>query len=177
MTTSTIDQTRAEEFTGKVLADTAGTATTVLASIGDRLGLFKDLAAAGPATSVELAARTGTNERYVREWLAAMFAAGYLEYDRHTHRYVLPREYFPTLTDEPGPAFFGGIHQELIGLVQRVNAIADAFRHGGGVPQGGYPDDVYVGMDRFPLPRLDKRNRRLVTIDYIEIYRFETETP
>jgi SAM-dependent methyltransferase len=148
-TTATIDQTRAEEFTTRVLTDTAGATTTVLAFLGDRLGLFKDLAAAGPATSAELAARTGTNERYAREWLAAMFAAGYVEYDGETRRYRLPPEHRPALTDEPGPAFFGGIHQELLGLVQRVDAIANAFREGGGVPQGGYPEDVYVGMDRF----------------------------
>lgn len=149
MTTTTTDQARVEEFTGKVFADTAGAATTALAFLGDRLGLFRDMATAGPTTSTELAARTGTNERYVREWLAAMFAAGYVEHDEATGRFGLPPEHRPALTDEPGPAFFGGIQQELIGLLQRINAIADAFRDGGGVPQGGYPDDVYVGMDRF----------------------------
>ena len=77
----TIDQAKQEAFVHKVLGDTSATMTTILASIGDRLGLFKDLAANGAATSVEMARRTGTNERYVREWLGGMAAAGYVEYE------------------------------------------------------------------------------------------------
>src|ERR1700749_1926083 len=64
-----MDENRAAEFTGRVLADSAAAATIVLAALGDRTGLFKDLAAHGPATSGELASRTGLAERYVREWL------------------------------------------------------------------------------------------------------------
>src|SRR5260370_42618384 len=109
-----IDEVKAGEFTGRVLGDTAATTTTVLAAIGDKLGLFKDLAANGLSDSGELASRTGTNERYVREWLAGMFAAGYLTYDPESRRYELPPEHAPTLVDEPGPAFFGGVHQELL---------------------------------------------------------------
>jgi hypothetical protein len=76
-----MDENRAAEFTGRVLADSAAAATVVLAALGDRTGLFKDLAEHGPATSGELADRTGLSERYVREWLGGMFAAGYLSYD------------------------------------------------------------------------------------------------
>src|SRR5512140_2157433 len=72
-----MDENRAAEFTGRVLADSAAAATIVLAALGDRSGLFKDLAGHGPATSGELAGRTGLSERYVREWLGGMFAAGY----------------------------------------------------------------------------------------------------
>ena len=74
---TTIHQTKQEAFVQKVLGDTSATMTTLLASIGDRLGLFKDLAANGPGTSAELARRTGTNERYVREWLGGMTTAGF----------------------------------------------------------------------------------------------------
>ena len=76
-----MDENRAAEFTGRVLADSAAAATIVLAALGDRTGLFKDLAGHGPATSGELASRTGLAERYVREWLGGMFAAGYLTYE------------------------------------------------------------------------------------------------
>jgi DNA-binding IclR family transcriptional regulator len=76
-----MDENRAAEFTGRVLADTAAAATVVLAAPGDRAGLFKNLAEHGPGTSGHLASRTGLSERYVREWLAGMFAAGYLTYD------------------------------------------------------------------------------------------------
>ncbi len=75
----TIDQAKAEAFVGKALANTSATTTTILAVIGDRLGLFKNLAAHGAATSAELAERAGIHERYAREWLGAMASAGYLE--------------------------------------------------------------------------------------------------
>jgi len=89
----TIDQAKQEAFVHKVLGDTSATMTTLLASMGDRLGLFKDLAANGPATSAEVARRTATNERYVREWLGGMTAAGYVEYDPATRRFTLPAEH------------------------------------------------------------------------------------
>src|SRR5437868_6286332 len=91
-TQQTIDQAKAEAFVGKVLADTAALAVTVLSSIGDRLGLFKSLAQLGPATSEELAGRAQINERYTHEWLSAMASAGYLEYDPASHRFTLPPE-------------------------------------------------------------------------------------
>jgi SAM-dependent methyltransferase len=132
-----------------VLTDTAAAATVVLAALGDRTGLFKELAAHGPATSGELAARTGLSERYVREWLAGMFAAGYLTYDEAQLRYELPAEHAPTLATEPGPAFFGGVHQELLGAIQRYHDVAEAFRTGGGVPPSDLHPDVWTGTSRF----------------------------
>ena len=144
-----MDENRAAEFTGRVLADSAAAATIVLAALGDRTGLFKDLAEHGPATSGELASRTGLSERYVREWLGGMFAAGYLSYDDAQQRYALPAEHVPTLATEPGPAFFGGVHQELIGAIQRYDQVAEAFRRGGGVRPGDLHPDVWAGTSRF----------------------------
>jgi 2-polyprenyl-3-methyl-5-hydroxy-6-metoxy-1,4-benzoquinol methylase len=144
-----MDEQRAAEFTGRVLADTAATATTVLAAIGDRLGLFKDLAAHGPATSARLADRTGLDERYVREWLAGMFAAGYLTYEAADQTFTLPAEHAPALSSEPGPAFFGGVHQELLGAVQRYDEVLTAFREGGGVGLHRLHPDVFAGTSRF----------------------------
>src|SRR5437762_11394997 len=91
----TIDSARQEEFVGKVVEQISGTMTTLLAAIGDRLGLFKNLAEQGPATSAELAARTRLNERYLREWLGGMATAGYLKYDVSTKRFSLPVEHAP----------------------------------------------------------------------------------
>jgi hypothetical protein len=144
-----MDENRAAEFTGRVLADTAAASTIIMAALGDRLGLFKDLAARGPATSGELSSRTRLSERYVREWLAGMFAAGYLSYDDGQQRYALPAEHAPTLADEPGPAFFGGVHQELIGAIQRYDQVAAAFRDGGGVSPAELHPDVWTGTSRF----------------------------
>ncbi len=144
-----MDENRAAEFTGRVLADTAAAATIVLAALGDRTGLFKELADRGPATSGELARRAGLSERYVREWLGGMFAAGYLTYDEAGQRYALPAEHVPTLATEPGPAFFGGVHQELIGAIQRYDQVAGAFRDGGGVRVADLHPDVWTGTSRF----------------------------
>src|SRR5215470_12495064 len=116
-TQQTMDQAKVDAFVGKVLADTAALAVTTLSSIGDRLGLFKNLAQQGPATSEELAERTHINERYAREWLSAMASAGYLEYDPASRRFTLPPEHIPVLAQEGGPVFFGGVQEELVGMV------------------------------------------------------------
>jgi len=143
------DQAKADAFIGKVLGDTVGLGVTAMASIGDRLGLFKDLAAHGPSTSVELAQRTGTNERYIREWLAAMANAAYLDYDRATGRYTLPPEHVPVLAQETGPVFFGGVHQEFIGLLAPFEQLLGHIRSGGGLSLKDYPESMYAGIDRF----------------------------
>lgn len=149
---TTIDMTdteRANTFTGKVLADTSAAAAVVLAALGDRLGLFADLAEHGPATSAELAARTGTDERYVREWAAGLVAAGYLERDTPANRYLLPAAHVPTLATESGTAFFGGVHQELVGALQGYHHIAESFRNGGGLAPDALHADVWTGTERF----------------------------
>src|SRR5262245_65598155 len=107
--TATFDPARQEEFVGKVVDQISGTMTTLLAAIGDRLGLFKNLAEQGPATSAELASRTKLNERYLREWLGGMATAGYLNYDGARKRFILPVEQGSVLETEKGPCFFGGV--------------------------------------------------------------------
>jgi len=148
-TQQTIDQAKADAFVGKVLADTAALAVTVMSSIGDRLGLFKILAQQGPATSVELADRAHINERYAREWLGAMACAGYLEYDPATRRFTLPPEHVPVLAQEGGPVFFGGVQEEIVGLAGPVNQLMQAFRSGGGVPMEAYDPSTWEGLTRF----------------------------
>jgi 2-polyprenyl-3-methyl-5-hydroxy-6-metoxy-1,4-benzoquinol methylase len=143
-----IDQAKAEAFLGKVLVDTSGMTVTIMASIGDRLGLFKNLSY-GSSTSAQLAVRAGINERYTREWLGAMVSAGYVEYNPTHGRFTLPPEYIPVLVQEGGPIFFGGVHQLLIGMVGPLKQIEQAFRQGGGVPQSAYDDNMWEGMERF----------------------------
>ena len=148
-TQQSIDQAKADAFVGKVLADTTGLTVTVLSSIGDRLGLFKNLAQQGPATSEELAERAHINERYAREWLGAMASAGYLEYDPATQRFTLPPEHAPVLAQENGPVFLGGVQQEMVGLAGPVNQLLEAFRSGGGVPMEVYDPSTWEGVTRF----------------------------
>ena len=148
-TQQTIDQAKTEAFVGKVLADTAGLAVTAMSSIGDRLGLFKSLAEQGPATSAELADRAHINERYAREWLGALACAGYLAYDPLSQRFTLPLEHVPVLAQEGGPVFFGGVQEEMVGLVGPINQLMQAFRSGDGVPMEAYDPSVWEGLTRF----------------------------
>jgi 2-polyprenyl-3-methyl-5-hydroxy-6-metoxy-1,4-benzoquinol methylase len=148
-TQQTINQAKADAFVGKVLTDTAALAVTTLSSIGDRLGLFKNLAEQGPATSEELAERARINERYAREWLSAMASAGYLEYDPASRRFTLPPEHVPVLAQEGGPVFFGGVQEELVGLIGPINQLMRAFRSGGGVPMEAYDPSTWEGVSRF----------------------------
>lgn len=150
MTTgANFDQAKMEAFVHKTLGDTSAMTVTILAALGDRLGLFKALGAHGPATSAELAKQASVNERYAREWLGGMTSAGYLEYDPATRRFTLPPEHAPVLVQENGPVFFGGVHQMLMGTLGVLDQLAEAFRQGGGVRQSAYADDWWHGMERF----------------------------
>lgn len=147
--TTTVDEAAVEEFMGRVLVDVAGSMATRFATIGDVLGLWKDLAAGGPATSSELATRTGLDERYVREWLAGCHAASYVEHDAASGRFTLPAHAVPVLAEEGGTHFFGGSLQMISGMAEVQGQVLDAFRTGGGVPQSAMPHAVFEGIARF----------------------------
>jgi 2-polyprenyl-3-methyl-5-hydroxy-6-metoxy-1,4-benzoquinol methylase len=154
MTTTTgteVDAAKVEEFVGKALSDMSGMTNIVLASIGDRLGLWKALAAAGPSTSGELADRAGVNERYAREWLGGMVTGGYLGYDAATKKFTLPPEHAPVLADEGGAMFFGGAYQMMLGTLPIYERVLESFKKGGGVHQSEYHDDMWDGMERFTI--------------------------
>jgi len=144
-----IDEAKLETFMGKIIGDLGGTTATIMCMIGDRLGLFKDLVANGPATSAEMASRAGINERYAREWLGGMASAGYLEYDPASSRFTLPAEHAPALAQEAGPMFVGGVYQILVGMLGPFEDILRAFQQGGGVPQSAYDDNMWDGLERF----------------------------
>jgi SAM-dependent methyltransferase len=146
---ASIDSAKQEAFVGQVLANTSASMVTTLAALGDRLGLFKTLAASGPATSSEIASRAGIVERYAREWLGGMTSAGYVTYDPATRRFALPPEHVAALADEGGPMFFGGMYEMLLSASSVIDRVAEAFRDGGGVPQSAYDDRFWDGMERF----------------------------
>jgi SAM-dependent methyltransferase len=147
-TQQSIDPAKTEAFMGKAMVDVASAVVTVMASIGDRLGLFKALAEA-PATSEELAERVHSNERYTREWLREMASASYLEYDSLNQRFSLPPEHVPVLAQEGSPFFLGGAYQLLMAEIGPYNQLIQAFRHGGGVPMEAYDPSLWEGMERF----------------------------
>jgi 2-polyprenyl-3-methyl-5-hydroxy-6-metoxy-1,4-benzoquinol methylase len=143
-----IDYSKTEAFMGKAMTDAASTVATVMASIGDRLGLFKALDQ-GPATSAELAERAHINERYAREWLSEMASANYLEYDPVSQCFTLPPEHSPVLAQEGGPFFLGGAYQLLMAEIGPYKQLVQAFQQGGGVPMEAYSPDLWEGQERF----------------------------
>jgi len=136
-----------EEFMVKAMHDLAGMMTALMATMGDKLGLFRALTK-GPATSAELAERAHVNERYAREWLGGMTCAGYLTHDAASGRFTLPPEHAAVLAQENGPFFFGGIYQNSMGALEKLPRILGAFKDGGGVPSSEYSDDFWCGLTR-----------------------------
>ncbi|HEX8627856.1 MAG TPA: methyltransferase domain-containing protein [Catenuloplanes sp.] len=143
-----LDPAQVQAFAGRVTADTSAWMVTTMVMIGERLGLWRALADGRPVTSAQLAERTGTSERYVREWLSAMTAHGYLTYAPGPERFALPAAHAPVLATE-SPAYFGGLHQGLYGLTSMLDQVVGAFRDGGGVPLSNYPPDWWQGLERF----------------------------
>ncbi len=146
-----LDQAKLEAFSNKAFQNLSATYATAMCILGDRLGLFKALAARGPSTSAELAEEAGINERYAREWLSALACADYIRYDPATRRFSLSPEQAAVLADEGGPFFIGGEYQQLPALLGILDPLAEAFRQGGGVPQSAYHESLYTGMERNAL--------------------------
>jgi 2-polyprenyl-3-methyl-5-hydroxy-6-metoxy-1,4-benzoquinol methylase len=148
-----VDEAVVEAFAEKVLVDYAGANAFFMASIGDRLGLFEELMAGGAATSEELSARTGLQERYLREWLRGMAAGGYLDYEPSTARFTLPAAHVPVLAEEAGPAFFGcAFYDFSTNFGATYHQLLEAFRSGGGVSQEAYGVEVAESIERFTAP-------------------------
>jgi SAM-dependent methyltransferase len=148
----TLDPERVQDFAGKLLGDLGATISAALIHVGDRLGLYRALAQAGPLDSAELARRTGTSERYVREWLANQCASGYLEYDPGARTYLLPDEHAAVLADEDGPAFMAGGFETAVGVFQVLDKVEAAFRSDAGVDWGEHDARMFCGVERFFAP-------------------------
>ena len=146
-----LDQQKLEEFLGKVVGDAGAAMSAALVVVGDRLGLYRALAGA-PANAAELAARTGTAERYVQEWLDAQASGGYVAYDPADGRYRLPPEQATALADESSPAFVPGLFQVTQAIWAAVERMADRFRTGGGLPWGEHHHCLFEGTERFFRP-------------------------
>jgi SAM-dependent methyltransferase len=148
-TTTRLDGAEVERFAEQAVGDFSGMMTVALCHLGDRLGLFRDLAANGPATAAELADRTGIDERYAAEWLRGLAAPGYLGHDDGTGRYELSPEHALVLATEGSPAFLGGGYQMFGAMLEPLGAVAVAFRDGGGAAQAEYAAEWWEGMERF----------------------------
>lgn len=147
-----MDQAKLEAFTHQALGDVSGALTASLTVLGDKLGLYKEMAAAGPLTPAELAVRTGTQERSIREWLAAQAAAAYVDYDSATGRYTLPPEHAVVLTQEDSPACVIGAFHSMMAATRAEPKVTEAFRTGKGVGWHEHDPGLFVGVERFFRP-------------------------
>ncbi|HVO07848.1 MAG TPA: SAM-dependent methyltransferase, partial [Burkholderiaceae bacterium] len=127
------DPDKLNAFLGKMVGDLGAIASGALVLLGDRLGLFRAMRAGDPLTPDELAQRTGTHERYVREWLAAQAAAGYVDYDDAAGTFCLNPEQAAVFADDDSPASMAGAFEALSALWLDEPKVAEAFRHGRGL--------------------------------------------
>ena len=146
-----VDTDKLNSFLGRFVGDLGAAVHAGMVVIGERLGLYKALAA-GAMTSSELSAKTGTDERYVREWLASQAAGGYITYDPAADKFSLSEEQAFTLAHEDSPAYLPGAFQLALGALAAVPRIADSFRTGAGMGWHEHDDGVFHGCEKFFRP-------------------------
>ncbi|MFI0715762.1 class I SAM-dependent methyltransferase [Streptomyces inhibens] len=147
-----VDQDRVREFLERVITDGGAAVAGLCTSLGDRLGLYRAMAGAGPLTSAQLATRTGLVERYVREWLAAQVAGEYVTYAPHTDTYQLPDEHAAVLADPELPTYVAGFFTVMQAVYATEDALMDAFRTGQGVGWEEHGPALFAGTAKFFRP-------------------------
>ena len=147
-----MNMSQAETFAFRVVNDMGGAFTMALAYVGDKLGIYKAMRGAGPMTSEQLAIKTNLQERYVREWLKAMVAAEYVDYNPVRREFTMTDEQAFVLADEDSPLFCGGGFQFTTPSLYNTPRIMDAFRNGGGVSYHEIGDEVPCGIERLFRP-------------------------
>ena len=147
----TPDTEKLNQFLGRFVADIGAAYHAGMVVIGDRLGLYKALLDA-PLTSRELAAKTGCDERYLREWLSSQAAGGYVEYDAATHRFGLSDEQAYALAIEDSPAYVPGAFELATSALKAVPRLTEAFRSGAGIGWHEHDEGVFRGCEKFFRP-------------------------
>ena len=151
-TAQAIDMDRLNAFMAQAVGDMGAALHAALVVTGDKLGLYKAMNGAGALTSSQLAAKTGTHERYVREWLNANAASNYVTYDAATKTYTLPPEQAMALAQEDSPAFIPGAFQIIAAIMNDEPKIRAAFLSGEGVGWHEHSQDLFQGTERFFRP-------------------------
>ena len=152
MSATNIDEAKLEAFMGQAVTDMGAIISAPLMIIGEKLGLYKAMAGAGPLTSQEVAERAGAAERSVREWLRNQAAGGYITYDPESDRYTLPDEHALALADEESPFYILGVYDSIASLYADEDRILDAFRTGGGMGWHEHDHRLFRGTERFFRP-------------------------
>ena len=143
-----IDEAKLNEFLGKAVGDLGAAMSATLMLVGDRLGLYRELAK-GPLNSVNLAKRTGTNERYVREWLGNQGAGGYVQYDAKSDEWSLSPEQALCLADPDGPVDMPGAYNIVEATFHALGRTTENFKSGKGMEWGEHHACLFHGTERF----------------------------
>jgi len=146
-----LDMDKLNAFIGRFVGDLGAAVHTGMVVIGEKLGLYKTLSH-GPMTSGELAAKTQTDERYLREWLCSQAAGGYITYDEASNKFSLTPEQAFTLAQEDSPAYLPGAFELALGSLDAVPRIAESFRSGAGMGWHEHVDGVFHGCEKFFRP-------------------------
>jgi SAM-dependent methyltransferase len=150
--TPRLDEAALEQFVHQTVGDLAAAISGLMVHLGDRLGLYRAMAGAGPLTPSTLAARTGTRERYVQEWLANQAAGGYVAYAPEHGTFELSAEHALVLADETSPVFLDGAFETIASCYADHEAFARAFTTGEGIGWGDHDDRLYTGALRLFRP-------------------------
>ena len=145
---SVLDMDKLNAFVGQFVSDLGAAGHAGMVVIGEKLGLYKALAE-GAVTSAELAAKTKTDERYLREWLSSQAAGGYVTYDAKMNKFSLTPEQAFTMADEESPAYLPGAFELALGSLFAVPRIAESFRTGAGMGWGEHDQGVIHGCEKF----------------------------
>jgi SAM-dependent methyltransferase len=152
MSATGINEAKLEAFMGQAVTDMGAIISAPLMVIGEKLGLYKAMAHAGPLTSQDVAERSGAAERYVREWLGNQAAGGYVTYDPDSDRYTLPDEQALALADEDSPLYILGVYDSVASLYADEDQILEAFRSGNGMGWHEHDHRLFRGTERFFRP-------------------------
>jgi SAM-dependent methyltransferase len=152
MSTTEIDPAKLEAFMGQAVTDMGAIISAPLMVIGEKLGLYKAMAGAGPLSSEDVAGRAGVAERSVREWLRNQAAGGYVIYDAESDRYTLPDEQALALADEDSPFYILGVYDSVASLYADEDRILEAFRTGDGMGWHEHDHRLFRGTERFFRP-------------------------
>ena len=147
----TLDRTRLELLLGTVVNELGAASNAALVILGDKLGLFRALST-GTMTSGELAARTGTHERYVREWLSSQAASGFVTYDPASDRFSMSPEQTAVFADDDSPVHVAGGFYSLSAIYADEPKLAEAFKSGRGLGWADHCNCLFCGVERFFRP-------------------------
>lgn len=147
-----INETKLNEFMNKAVGDMGAAMHASLIAVGEQLGLYKAMGSGERVTSAELAKRTNTAERYVREWLNAQAASGYANYDPETSTYWLSPEQAFALANDESPAYIPGFFLAAISVAHDVDKIMRAFKTGEGVGWHEHHHWLFEGTEKFFRP-------------------------